>query len=216
MTRVKICGICHGEHALAAAEASADFIGMVFAESKRQVDTARAKEVVAQVKRLANPPEVVGVFVNTPAIEVNRIAEQCGLDRVQLSGDEPFDYVGKIGKPVIKAIKVSRKHTGDSLTGELARWWRHMEGDSLFLLDCDIAGSYGGSGQAFDWGVAQAAAREYPLIIAGGLSPENVGEAIRIARPWGVDVSSGVETEGVKDTARIREFISAVRREDGR
>ena len=216
MTRVKICGICQSEHALAAAEAGADFIGMVFAESKRQVDAGHAREVVAEVKRLATPPEIVGVFVNTPAIEVNRVAEQCGLDRVQLSGDEPYEYIGKIGKPVIKAIRVSQKHTGESLVNELSRWMRHMESDSVFLLDCDVAGIYGGSGQAFDWEVARAAAKKHQVIVAGGLSPENVGVAIRTVKPWGVDVSSGVETDGVKDAAKIRGFIAAVRREDGR
>jgi phosphoribosylanthranilate isomerase len=216
MTRVKICGISHSEHALAAAGAGADLIGVVFAESKRKVDVERAKEIIAQVKRLANSPDAVGVFVNTPAIDVNRTAEDCELDWVQLSGDEPFDYIGKIAKPVIKAIKVSQKHTSKSLLEELNRWSRHMESDSIFLLDCDVAGSYGGSGQAFDWSVAQASSKKYPLIIAGGLSPENVSEAVRIVKPWGVDVSSGVESEGVKDTAKIKEFITAVRREDGR
>lgn len=214
MTKIKICGISRVEHALAAAEAGADFIGIVFAPSKRQVDAERAREIVAAVKAERNSIEAVGVFVNIPAVEVNRTAEYCRLDRVQLSGDEPWKYISDITRPVIKAVKVRGGSDSGSLLSELERGQRFMGDDSIYLLDCYVPGSYGGSGEAFDWTVAREATEGFPIIVAGGLSPHNVGEAIRLARPWGVDVSSGVETHEVKDVTRIRDFIEAVRRTD--
>ena len=214
MTKVKICGIGRAEHALAAAGAGADFIGLVFAQSKRQVDTKRASEIVKAVKGLERPPQTVGVFVNLPAIEVERTAEQCDLDRVQLSGDEPWDYIRDIALPVIKAVRVKGGQSGRDILAELSRGERYMDDDFICLLDCAVGGSYGGSGQAFDWAVAHEAAGSYPLIVAGGLSPHNVGQAIRLAAPWGVDVSSGVESRGKKDIDKIKSFIDAVRAAD--
>lgn len=214
MTRVKICGISRAEDALAAAGAGADLIGLVFAPSKRQVDAGRASEIVKAVKGLERPPQTVGVFVNMPAIEVNRTAEGCELDRVQLSGDEPWDYIRDIAMPVIKAVRVKAGQSGRDILAELERGERYMDGDFICLLDCAVAGSYGGSGQAFDWAVAREAAERYPIIVAGGLSPDNVGEAIRLAAPWGVDVSSGVESHGRKDIGKIQAFIDAVRAAD--
>ena len=221
MTRVKICGVTEPIHALAAAEAGADFIGLVFAPSKRLVDIEQAKEIVTavqgrkeEVKRGERKILTVGVFVNTPAAEVNRIAEYCGLDRVQLSGDEPWDYVKDIERPIIKAVRVRRRQRSQDVLAELAPGERLLGADLICLLDCHVAGSYGGSGQAFDWRVARDVAERYPVIIAGGLSAENVSEAMRLARPWGVDVSSGVESEGVKDISRIKAFTAAVRQTD--
>ena len=218
MTRVKICGITETVHALAAAEAGADFIGLVFAPSKRLVDAERAKEIITAVKGRAERGErkilTVGVFVNTPAAEVNRIAEYCGLDRVQLSGDEPWDYLRDIERPVIKAVRVRRQQGSEDVLAELEPGYQLRGADFVCLLDSQVEGSYGGSGQAFDWRVAREAAERFPVIIAGGLSAENVGQAMRLARPWGVDVSSGVESEGVKDISKINAFIAAVRQAD--
>lgn len=218
MTRVKICGITETVHALAAAEAGADFIGLVFAPSKRLVDAERAKEIITAMKGRAERGErkilTVGVFVNTPAAEVNRIAEYCELDRVQLSGDETWDYLTDIERPVIKAVRVRRPQGSEDVLAELAPGYQLRGADFVCLLDSQVEGSYGGSGQAFDWRVAREAAERFPVIIAGGLSAENVGQAIRLARPWGVDVSSGVESEGVKDISKINAFIAAVRQAD--
>jgi phosphoribosylanthranilate isomerase len=221
MTRVKICGITQTAHALAAAEVGADFIGLVFAPSKRMVDIEQAKEIVTAVqgrKEEVKPGVLkfltVGVFVNTPAAEVNRIAEYCGLDRVQLSGDEPWDYLRDIERPVIKTVMVHHQQRSEDILAELALGYQMLGADLICLLDCHVAGSYGGSGQAFDWRVAQEAAERFPVIVAGGLSAENVGEAMRLAGPWGVDVSSGVESEGVKDISKINAFTAAVRQTD--
>lgn len=216
MTRIKICGITEAPHALAAAQAGADFIGMVFAPSRRRVSIEKAREIASVVKRLKACPQVVGVFVNTPPSEVNHIAEYCGLDWVQLSGDEPWDYLGEIEKQVIKAVRVRSQQDSEDIIAEINSG-RQLPGQSFIcLLDCHVEGSYGGTGKTFDWRLASQVSHRFPVIIAGGLSPQNVGEAIQIARPWGVDVSSGVETKGVKDASKIERFIQTVRMEDGR
>jgi phosphoribosylanthranilate isomerase len=215
VTSVKICGITQTAHALAAADAGADFIGLVFAPSKRLVDVEQAKEIVAAVERHGERKVLtVGVFVNAPAAEVNSIAEYCGLDRVQLSGDEPWDYLRDIERPVIKAVRVRRGQSSQDILAELAPGYQMLGVDFMCLLDCYASGSYGGSGKAFDWRVAREAAQRFTVIMAGGLSAQNVGEAVRLIRPWGVDVSSGVESEGVKDILRIKAFIEAVRKAD--
>ena len=212
MTRVKICGIKEPSQAVAAAGAGADYIGIVMAPSKRQVDIEQAKAIVAAVK--GSQTLSVGVFVNMPSAEINRIAKYCNFDRIQLSGDESWEYVRELHRPAIKAVKVSKDHTGDRLLNELSGGYKKADYYFLPLLDCAVNGSYGGSGKAFDWSIAKVAAGKYRFVLAGGLTPENVGEAIASARPWGVDVSSGVETNGAKDIEKIKRFISTVRRID--
>jgi len=216
MTRVKICGITEIAHAMAAAEAGADFIGLVFAPSRRQVNVERAKDIITAVKGLKSPPLVVGVFVNTPAHEVNAIAASCGLDWVQLSGDEPWDYLRDIERPVIKALHVPSGAHMEKFIADISTGYQVRRENFVCLLDSQVEGSYGGTGQTFDWRLARQVSGRFTGIIAGGLSADNVGQAMRLARPWGVDVSSGVESEGVKDVAKIRAFIESVRREDGR
>ncbi len=212
MTRIKICGIKEPSQAAAAAGAGADYIGIVMAPSKRQVDIEQAKAIVAAVK--GSQTLSVGVFVNMPSAEINRIAKYCNFDRIQLSGDESWEYVRELHRPAIKAVKVSKEHTGDRLLNELSGGYKKADYYFLPLLDCAVNGSYGGSGKAFDWSIAKVAAGKYRFVLAGGLTPENVGEAIASARPWGVDVSSGVETNGSKDIEKIKRFISTVRRID--
>jgi len=215
MIRVKICGISEADHALAAAEAGADFVGLVFAPSKRQVTVDKAAEIILPLKRLPSPPLVVGVFVNTAAHEVNRIAECCRLDWVQLSGDEPWEYCKDIERPIIKAIHVPNWDHEEEILDNLSIGHNLLKGRAFVcLLDSHIEGSYGGTGQTFDWGLAGQVSQRFPVIIAGGLSAENVGQAIKSVRPWGVDVSSGVETDGVKDVAKIQAFIQAVKKAD--
>jgi len=214
MTKVKVCGISEVAHALAAAEAGADFIGMVFAPSKRRVTPERAKEIARAVKSLSPRPLVVGVFVNSAADEVNRTADYCGLDWVQLSGDEPWEYFKQLERPFIKAIRVPMGAVAEEVLAEIGLGYKLLEQGFVILLDSHVEGSYGGTGQAFDWGLAAQVAERVPVIIAGGLSTDNVGQAIEITSPWGVDVSSGVESEGVKDAAKIRDFVLAARTAD--
>ena len=212
MTRIKICGITEPSQAAAAAEAGADYIGIVMAPSKRQVDAERAKSIVAALKGSRAIP--VGVFVNTSADEINRIAKYCNFDRIQLSGDEPWEFVKKLHRPAIKAVKVSTEHTGDKLLKEIDGGYKKADYYFLPLLDCAANGSYGGSGKSFDWAIARKATEKYRFVLAGGLTPENVGAAIASARPWAVDVSSGVETNGKKSIDKIKGFIAAVRSTD--
>jgi len=215
MTRVKICGIREKAHALAAIEAGADFIGLVFAPSRRQVTPEQAGKIVNAAKSRSDVIGTVGVFVNTPAAEVNAIADSCNLDWVQLSGDESWEYCREISKPVIKAIRIRQGQSPEQILADLATGAKILTPKKcLYLLDSELKGRYGGTGTTFDWNLARQAAEQFPVIIAGGLAPENVAEVIKMVAPWGVDVSSGVETGGVKDIAKIKAFIEAVRKAD--
>lgn len=216
MTRVKICGIRDKTHALAAVEAGADFIGLVFAPSQRQVSPAQACEIASAVKKSSDATKVVGVFVNAPASQVNEIADFCALDWVQLSGDESWEYCREVVEPVIKAIRIGRQ-SPEELYVELSAGGKLLPAQRFItLLDSQVEGKYGGTGESFNWNLAQQVAKRFPVIIAGGLDPKNVARLIETVRPWGVDVSSGVETGGVKDIAKIRTFIKEVRKVDER
>jgi phosphoribosylanthranilate isomerase len=216
VTHVKICGIRDRVHALAAAEAGADFIGLVFAPSPRKVNASEARQIVDAISKSGCVVKTVGVFVNTPASQVNAIAVLCHLDWVQLSGDETWDYCLEINRPIIKAVRPGTR-SPDDICAELTLGAKVLS-TRLFLalLDSKVEGKYGGTGIAFDWSLARLIATRFQVIVAGGLTPENVGATIQMVAPWGVDVSSGVEVEGVKDIARIRAFIEAARSADAR
>ena len=217
MTRIKICGIKEEAHALAVAETGVDFIGLVFAHSPRRVTTAQAGKLVSALKKSKAATEVVGVFANMPASQVNQIAESCNLDWVQMSGDEPWEYCRELTAPVIKVIRVSRHQTAEQVCNDLEYGTKVLANHKhLFMLDSNVREKYGGTGRTFDWNLAKPVAERFPVIIAGGLSPGNVTEAIRIISPWGVDVSSGVETKGAKDLNKIMKFIETVRGSDDR
>jgi phosphoribosylanthranilate isomerase len=205
MTVIKICGLRTVEHALAAATAGADLLGLVFAPSKRQVQPEQAAALIAELRRhpAGRRARVVGVFVNTPAQTLDMIAAHVGLDYVQLSGDEaPADLVG-LRAPFIKALRLDG-------SPQEQRWLEAAINPPL-LVDAHVPGSFGGSGQFADWGRAALLAVQRSILLAGGLTPENVAHAIAQVHPWGVDVSSGVETNGVKDVGRIEAFIQAAR-----
>ena len=211
MTKIKICGLSEVQHALAAAEAGADFLGLVFAPSRRQVSAEKALQVVEAVRALKPSQVVVGVFVNSAADEVNRIADYCHLDWVQLSGDETWHYCQQIERPIIKTVHVSNTRTSEEISSEIAIGHQLLpQKDFVCLLDSRVADTYGGTGQAFDWQLAREVSATFPVLIAGGLNPTNVGQMIREIQPWGVDISSGVETNGQKDTAKIKAFIQVV------
>lgn len=213
MTRIKICGLSQIRHVLAAAEAGADFLGLVFATSPRQVSIKTALQLVESVCHLKTRPAMVGVFVNSTAEEVNRVADYCNLDRVQLSGDESWDYCQKIERPIIKAIHVSNTSTPDKIVAEIDSGYQLLSRENLVcLLDSKAGDIYGGTGRAFNWQLAGKVSTKFPVIIAGGLTPATVGRLVKKTQPWGVDVSSGVETSGQKDTAKIIAFVKAVRR----
>jgi phosphoribosylanthranilate isomerase len=216
MTNIKICGLSETRHVLAAAEAGADFIGLVFTPSPRQVSTKKALQLIEAVCHLKTRPAIVGVFVNSPTDEVNRIADYCHLDRVQLSGDETWEYCQRIKRPIIKAIHVLNTSAPDKIISEITTGYRLLPKHNIIcLLDSKVADTYGGTGQAFDWKLAGKITARFPVLIAGGLTPRNVGRLVKKIQPWGVDVSSGVETKGQKDTKKIRTFIRSVRAASG-
>ncbi|HUL60837.1 MAG TPA: phosphoribosylanthranilate isomerase [Anaeromyxobacteraceae bacterium] len=198
--QVKICGITRREDAEAAVRLGADALGFNFwPRSKRFVSPEAARAIVR-----ALPPFVtaVGVFVDPSRDELLRAAEASGIAVVQLHGDEPPALCASIPLPVIKAIRVATPHDLAALASYEV---------SAFLLDSASPG-YGGSGQPFDWELAAEAAAEVRVILAGGLGPDNVAEAIRTVRPYAVDVASGVESSpGVKDPTLLERFIRAAR-----
>ena len=216
MTKIKICGLSEIQHVLAATEAGADFLGLVFAPSRRQVSTKKALQLVEAVCHLKTRPAMVGVFVNSAAEEVNRIADYCRLDHVQLSGDETWDYCQKIERPIIKAVHVLNTSTPDEIVSEIAMGYQLLPQQNLIcLLDSKAGDIYGGTGCAFDWQLAVKVSAKYPVLVAGGLTPTNVSRLVKETQPWGVDVSSGVETDGQKDTVKIKAFIQVVRATSG-
>lgn len=212
MTKVKICGLTEQEHAIAAARAGADFLGLIFAPARRQLTPENGHEIVQAVRQLGLPARTVGVFVNLLATEVNRVADFCGVDWVQLSGDESWQYCRDISRPFIKVIHVTSGRQTSSVLNEIRDGYCFLTGRAFICtLDAKIGSAYGGTGRAFDWQLAREVAARLPVIIAGGLTPDNVGHLVREVKPWGVDVSSGVETNGTKDIAKIKSFIEAVR-----
>ncbi|MBV6287771.1 phosphoribosylanthranilate isomerase [Pseudomonas aegrilactucae] len=200
--RSKICGITRIEDALAAVEAGADAIGLVFyARSPRAVTVQQARAIIA-----ALPPFVttVGLFVNASRCELTEILEAVPLDLLQFHGDETPAECEGFNRPWIKALRV---RPGDDLEAQC----RHYANASGILLDTYVAGVPGGTGEAFDWSLIPERLSK-PIILAGGLSADNVGAAIAQVRPYAVDVSGGVEqAKGVKDPARIAAFMRAVR-----
>lgn len=202
---------------MAAVEAGADYIGLVFAPSPRQVSPTEAKRIASIVKASRRTIQLVGVFVNMPVFEINQIVDFCGLDWVQLSGDESWECCHQITKPIIKGVRIksSQQQSAEDILVILSVAAQGLSPRRfVFLLDSEINGKYGGTGATFDWGLTRLVTRRFPVIIAGGLTPQNVGRVIEEVAPWGVDVSSGVEVGGVKDISKIKAFIEAVRKAD--
>jgi phosphoribosylanthranilate isomerase len=197
MIKVKICGITNIGDALQAAGCGADALGFVFyPKSPRCLTPETAKGIIAEL-----PPFVttVGLFVNEAPDRVREMADFCGLDVLQLHGDEP---PGKCLYPPRRVIKALRVRDEASLGGAADYTV------SALLLDAWVPGNYGGTGHTFNWQLASRAARELRVILAGGLTPENVAEAVHAVRPYGVDVSSGVEAApGKKDPAKVEAFV---------
>jgi phosphoribosylanthranilate isomerase len=241
LTRVKICGCRTPEQALWAAAAGADFVGVVFAtSSRRRVGLEDASEILRalgpSLRDLEQPsppasseelpswfqngasilerllerkrPLTVGVFAGNDPDEVNEIVDECGIDLIQLSGGEPWTSCLMANRQIIKAVHVRRDDSPESLAGRIET------GSAMaILLDKADEVVYGGTGKPLDWQVAAGVASQMPVWLAGGLTPENVAIAIETVRPWCVDVSSGVETNGVKDKSKVRAFIKAAKAE---
>jgi len=212
--KVKICGIRALEDALVAAEAGADFIGMVLVpERHRRITPKEAKVIVDGVRNSGGPaPRIVGLFADQAIEEVAGIVEFCGLDLVQLCGKESVEYAGQTGCDVIKVVHVAESATATDDAGTGAQVKEFSGVGHLVTLDRYVEGIQGGTGVGFDWDVAASLSQAgHPFLLAGGLTPENVSKAITKVHPWGVDVSSGVETNGKKDHAKIRDFMHEAR-----
>ncbi|HEX6481660.1 MAG TPA: bifunctional indole-3-glycerol-phosphate synthase TrpC/phosphoribosylanthranilate isomerase TrpF [Ktedonobacteraceae bacterium] len=202
--QVKICGLRAPHHLHTAIEAGADMVGLMFYEpSPRYIEPHHAKELLDTIENLPAAPDVVGVFVNKEAHFINDVVEQVGLDFVQLHGSELPEFCQKIQRPVIKGLRLHSRDDIGLIRAYRETTWR-------ILLDTPSS-QWGGSGLTQNWSLARAVAEEMPVLLAGGLTPENIREAISQVRPWGVDVSSGVETSGTKDEEKIRAFIQEVR-----
>ena len=218
MIRVKICGIGTPEDARVTAEAGADYIGMVFVpERRRRIDSDTAREIVDSVRDLDGlSPSMVGLFADQPLDEVNRTVAKCSLDAVQLCGQESVEYTSAVDCQVIKVVHVPASYRApDDVPQLAARVQEYADAGCLVTLDRLVDGLQGGTGQRFDLDVAASMAhRGGSFILAGGLTPANVGRVISVVRPWGVDVSTGVETIGKKDRSKIRRFIGNARDAD--
>lgn len=206
-TRIKICGLTRPEDAAAAVSSGADALGVVLAPSKRRVTLEQAAVVFADV-----PPLVarVGVFVDARADDVWEAVARLGLTAVQFHGDEAPETCEAAPVPVIKALRMGPGFVAADVD-------RYQGAVAALLLDTYVAGEQGGTGMAFDWGrVAGVLPRDIPVLLAGGLRPGNVAQAVRTLRPYAVDVSSGVErSPGIKDRAKVAAFCDAVRAADG-
>ncbi len=232
MTKVKICGITNLEDARVVIEAGADLLGFIFYEpSPRYVSPEAVKSIINEQLIIHNSqftihnsrPTFVGVFVNTPLPEVKRILDFCHLDAAQLHGEESPEFVAHFNGRAYKALRPISPEEANTLIQKyqlsiineqltIQNPKSKIQNPPCFLLDAYHPTLYGGTGHVADWTMAADIARRYPIMLAGSLSPENVAEAIEAVRPWGVDVSSGVEAEkGRKDHGKVRGFVEAVR-----
>lgn len=200
---VKICGLRSRADFEAAVEAGADFVGFVFAPSRRQVSPDQVRAIVDGFG-VTGRPLLVGVFVNPDPAELDAVIELCRLDRVQLSGNEPPELCRRVRVPVWKTVHLAGPQSREAA----ARYAGLVE---FLHLDAYVPGRYGGTGTSPDWALAAELARAYPVVLAGGLTPENVRTAVELVRPAGVDVSSGVEADGRKDPAKVRAFVRRAR-----
>lgn len=188
-------------------------LGLVFyPPSPRYLSVESADALVAEIAKLERRPKLVGLFVNVPEAEMVAAVERYGLDYLQLSGDESPELCARLGclRPVIRALRLPARIAPEEAL-KLAAPFGEIDNLTL-LLDTHKSGMYGGTGQVGDWEAARAVAQVYPVLLAGGLTPENVADAVERVQPWGVDVSSGVESApGQKDPQKITRFIQAVK-----
>jgi len=202
MTKIKICGIKTVDDALAAIDLGADLIGFNFyPKSPRYVEVGMCRNIMSKV-RLIGRATCVGVFVNASVEEIHATMDTCGLGLAQLHGDETVEFMESLQEKSFKAFRGIPNDVDGFARGDTP----------TFLVDASVKGLYGGSGVTADWNGAAELAKKYPLLLAGGLTPENVAEAVRRVEPWGVDVASGVESApGKKDPSKMKAFVQAVR-----
>ena len=221
MIKIKICGIKTVDDALAAIDSGADYLGFNFyPKSVRFIEKKQCLGITSLLKREHPQIKLVGVFVNSSREDVNEILNTCSLDLAQLHGDETPDMVKSFNGKAFKAIRLSVSESADtsihpflkSVRESVHLFAKQSVDHPAFLVDSSVKDIYGGSGITADWNGAAALAKKYPFLLAGGLTPENVAEAVRQVGPWGVDVASGVESApGEKDAGKMKAFVQAVR-----
>jgi phosphoribosylanthranilate isomerase len=214
---VKICGLTNLEDALIATEAGADYLGFIFyPPSKRGTTPEAARQIVDEIRRRGKPPLLVGVFVNETAERMAQVLDQCGLDLAQLSGDEAPANIGDPQSPLYgRSYKAIRPVSYEEAAAE-AEWYvteKQVPGQPSILIDTHHGRLYGGTGKKGDWRLAARLSAEIPgIMLAGGLTAENIAEAVRQVNPFAVDVASGVEARpGKKDPELVRAFIQNAR-----
>ena len=202
MTQIKICGIKTISDALAAMEAGADLIGFNFyPKSPRYIDVGICRDIMSVMRKYGHVT-YVGVFVNASVEEIRATIETCGLSLAQLHGDETHEVLSALDGKAFKAFRGIPENINGFERSEAP----------VLLVDACVKGLYGGSGITVDWDGAAELAKKYPLLLAGGLTPENVAEAVGRVKPWGVDVASGVESApGKKDANKMKAFVRAVK-----
>lgn len=216
MTKIKICGITTLYDALAAAKTGADLLGFNFyPKSPRYIEPDACREITSTLRVEFPQIILVGVFVNSPVAEIRVILEACQLHLAQLHGDETPEMLAELGGLAFKAIRLSASESVDESVYLFCRRPSVPPLHPALLVDAAVKGLYGGSGVTTDWVKAAQLSQQIPLLLAGGLTPGNVAQAIAQVRPWGVDTASGVESSpGVKDAVRMRDFAAAVREMD--
>lgn len=208
---VKICGLRDPEHAAVAAGAGADMIGFIFAPARRQVTSEVARSCVDAAKAKNPGVLAVGVFVDAPLCQMQEAVETAGLDLVQLNGDSMEDAAEALGVPILKALRPQPGVAAIDTITQIAELLASEAAPAAFLIDGYVAGAHGGAGVRADWDLARSVCRRHPVMLAGGLDPQNVEQAIQLVAPLGVDVSSGVEIDGRKDGDLIVSFIRRAR-----
>jgi phosphoribosylanthranilate isomerase len=200
MVKIKICGITNVEDALFAHSLGVDMLGFVFAKSKRKLTPEAASKIIGEVP---HSTVIVGVFVNEKEERVREVLELCGLDVLQFHGNEPPSYILKFRERTIKSFRIKDKNSLKDIPKYKA---------DIYLLDTYSPKEYGGTGEVFNWDLAVEAKKFGPIMLAGGLNPDNVEEAVKKVRPFAVDVSSGVESRPrKKDKKKLEEFVRRVR-----
>ncbi len=211
---IKIDGFRDAPSATAAVAAGAGAIGFILAPSRRQISPESIAAILGELS--AGRPPVVGVFVNESPGAIDDIVRVSGVDVIQLAGDELPSILDRLDYPIWKALRFEAGTTIDEASRIVESWLSPSRPVQAVLVDAAVPGVYGGSGHVADWDLAAGLAERYPIILAGGLTPENVADAIEAVRPMGVDVSSGVEVDGLKSPARIEAFIDESRAAFGR
>ena len=208
---IKVCGIREPEHGVAAAEAGADIIGFIFAPSRREVTAETARACLDAARRINPDILACGVFVNASGDEITDVVRDAGLDLVQLHGDEGAAFAASLPVPAMRVLRPKPGTSADAILETIREYEEAMAAPVAVMLDTFSVAAAGGTGEMLDWNLAAAVNAGTPVVLAGGLDPQNVAEAIAMVHPLGVDASTGMEVDGRKSADLIHAFVGAAR-----